>query len=147
MTQDYPRYLLWISPTERMTCNTLAEALLAKGEHGGVIFEPLGMTACEKIAAEPTVNPENRKPVAGLDFDHRIEERKERCQTCKFWDTHGVAVAEIGICRKNAPVAQKASMKDCEDGTGYSRIPLWPETVDDDWCGEWQPLASAGRDG
>ena len=51
-----PRYIIYDSPTLWWTAETLAEALQKKSEYGGIIYEPLGMTAAEKIAAEDDWN-------------------------------------------------------------------------------------------
>lgn len=58
-----PRYLAWAGPGNYRECCSLAEALLAAKETGGTVYEPLAMSAIEKIAAEETVEPPAPKPV------------------------------------------------------------------------------------
>lgn len=48
-----PRYLVWVSQTQFYLCTTLAVACDRKAMFGGTIYEPLGMTTAEKVAAEP----------------------------------------------------------------------------------------------
>lgn len=48
-----PRYIVWVSTRQFYTCETLAEAADWRKQTGGIIYEPLGLTAAERIAAEP----------------------------------------------------------------------------------------------
>lgn len=50
-----PRYLVMIGTTTFVPCDTLAEALDLKAAWGrnALIYEPLAMSAAERIAAEP----------------------------------------------------------------------------------------------
>lgn len=47
--------------------------------------------------------------------------RVERCETCRFWDKF---IDDRGECRR----------KSKPDPPAHS----WPNTYDDDWCGEWR---------
>jgi hypothetical protein len=46
------------------------------------------------------------------------------CEACRHWDRL-YPDAQIGRCRRHAPQPGRP-------GTG------WPETDNDDWCGEWE---------
>jgi len=67
------------------------------------------------------------------------EERKERCETCRFVDDDGYNEGdfEAGACRKNPPYT--FGMANCNEcGPDVS---LWPIVLKREWCGEWQPMA------
>jgi hypothetical protein len=77
-----------------------------------------------------------------------VSERKERCDTCRFWsnqDDDGT-----GLCRRNPPKAastpEQQSIVEEWTEDGWAMMGFWPWTSDSDWCGEWQPSeeASAG---
>jgi hypothetical protein len=44
-------------------------------------------------------------------------EREPSCATCIYWQKRG----PLGDCRRRAP----------------GDIDYWPETTEDDWCGDW----------
>ena len=52
----------------------------------------------------------------------------ERCETCCYWSTKGMAT-----CRRHAPRVTEAPGQ-------FSSTPNteWPHTNHDDWCGDWQ---------
>jgi hypothetical protein len=52
------------------------------------------------------------------------------CETCPFWD--GPDEVGLGICRKHAPTP---STTRTEPEKSF-RFPVWPLTVEDEWCGE-----------
>jgi hypothetical protein len=54
----------------------------------------------------------------------------ERCGNCRFWHEEQ--------CRRRAPIHINALMPwyDTEDGADYEAI--WPETAENEWCGEWE---------
>jgi len=67
----------------------------------------------------------------------KIEQR--RCLTCRHWQ---FTVDANGECRRYAPRATLAELTDdlykaWHDEPRYGAI-LWPETDEDDRCGEWQ---------
>ncbi len=64
-----------------------------------------------------------------------MSERRERCETCRFWDSPHVDQQEDGLCRRHAP---RCFPRKEESET--LRYPRWPLTLNDEWCGEWQPL-------
>ncbi len=49
------------------------------------------------------------------------------CRTCWFWDSRDRKKG-IGTCHHGSPAYDHES-----NGTG-----LWPVTLDDNWCGEWE---------
>lgn len=54
-----------------------------------------------------------------------------RCETCKFWRLF--RAEDIGECRRHAP-APIRGIRDAYDV-------YWPETRDEDWCGEHEPAS------
>ncbi len=58
-----------------------------------------------------------------------------RCSNCQYWTGtyHGDDPGDdFGECRRNPPT-------DSDDKTfDEHRIRRFPETTDDDWCGEWR---------
>lgn len=78
------------------------------------------------------------------------DERKERCETCRFWNADGPAsehpgYADLRECRRHAPVPVQlgniALSIRLESSTGSECG--WPTTAPDDWCGEWEPKESS----
>ena len=70
-------------------------------------------------------------------------DRKERCETCRWWDQTFLNEGEEsyeGECHRNAPIPS------------YKPVPeqpmTWPETHKADFCGEWTPttLPTLGLD-
>lgn len=59
----------------------------------------------------------------------------ETCSTCRFWqrDSMGVDKAVIGECRRRSP----ALVVITERGNQITAT-RFPETIDDEWCGEWE---------
>lgn len=47
-----PRYLVWVSVRQFYLCDSLAQACNCKRLFGGLIYEPLAMSAAEKVHAE-----------------------------------------------------------------------------------------------
>lgn len=60
-----------------------------------------------------------------------MSELNETCEGCRFWDANGPASTfrDEGKCRRYAPVREH-----------------WPETMRDDWCGEFEPIEEARPD-
>lgn len=60
------------------------------------------------------------------------------CSGCRFWDRR--QNADLGLCRRRAPLPglPRTSGLDAERA-------LWPLTVADDFCGEWQPPSVVQR--
>jgi len=46
------RYLLWGGPHDYKECDTLVEALQWRQKMGGVVYEPIGFTAAERLIGE-----------------------------------------------------------------------------------------------
>jgi hypothetical protein len=55
------------------------------------------------------------------------------CKTCPYWKTDEDDVHRTGICRRKAP---RARILTDGDDRGYVTFPIWPETLDNEWCGE-----------
>jgi len=51
------------------------------------------------------------------------------CRTCPYWDSGGEE--DSGICRKSCPKTAKPQYEG-----DYSAFPVWPITLDTEWCGE-----------
>lgn len=81
----------------------------------------------------------------------------ESCENCRFWEEWQEADAEnnraMGICRRHAPRPRPF----CLDNSGnsfpeYTDKTEWPNTFEDNWCGEWQakrvplPVVDMGQD-
>lgn len=73
----------------------------------------------------------------------------ECCATCKFGRDHRTEI--MGSCHKYAPRPIVTwHERDAEDGgmegeisdRDYKEYPVWPATLENDWCGEWQPKRS-----
>lgn len=79
-----------------------------------------------------------------------IDERPDRCETCRFWDGYehmtreemidrSASKFESGSCRRYPPVpyvdCEPTRLENLTYGTPADRFPL---TTHDDWCGEWQ---------
>ena len=68
------------------------------------------------------------------------EQREQRCETCRFWDTDdGWAGDGFGYCMRFPP-SQTVHQSNCEHPVGF-----WPATMTVDWCGEWQPAGDLPR--
>lgn len=81
-----------------------------------------------------------------------INERPERCETCRFWESFApdMTVQQMlersadghssGTCRRYPPLHSLGStFTQRPDLTLSSSADAFPETAHDDWCGEWQP--------
>lgn len=56
------------------------------------------------------------------------------CETCRYWGfPREVDHVEHGNCRRHAPLPQ------FNHSTPYQldTRPIWPQTMFDDWCGEY----------
>ena len=65
------------------------------------------------------------------------KKRKDRCETCKFWDEGGSLVEGHGECHRNAP-SPLLDLVVVDHNSSYAAF--WPDTGPNDWCGEWKPL-------
>jgi hypothetical protein len=65
-----------------------------------------------------------------------MDERKELCETCRFWERTG---NHAGECRRYAPrPAMRALMiLDSRQQDGREDA-IFPIMSHDEWCGEWQ---------
>jgi len=58
-----------------------------------------------------------------------------KCKNCKWWDDeYDKETPDLGICRKNAPRTSNVF----DDEKNHFVYSLWPETIEDDWCGAFQ---------
>ena len=48
-----PRYIAWVSSRQFYLCETLVEAMDWRFKTGATVYEPLALSAAERIAAEP----------------------------------------------------------------------------------------------
>lgn len=66
-------------------------------------------------------------------------DRTEACASCRFWLKVDWLVdmpsRRWGMCRRYPPSDK------FEDDENDMEMGDWPSTWDDQWCGEWQPLA------
>ena len=73
-----------------------------------------------------------------------MDERKERCETCRFWDSTNSKTCEVvdanpactetcGWCKRYPP---------SRFTTQFSE---WPLTTETDWCGEWQSVDAEAK--
>jgi len=70
---------------------------------------------------------------------------ESKCETCRYWS--GDAVSD-GMCRRYAPRATVAAGEnDDPDERTFDRYPLWPRTLNTEWCGEWQAKPDGTLDG
>lgn len=61
------------------------------------------------------------------------ESTKAACANCKFWDEH--REKEMGACRRATPSLGGLLLK--RDLWNINARGVWPETHEDEWCGEW----------
>ena len=66
------------------------------------------------------------------------EERKERCETCRFWTDVDEGVSDLGDCHRYPPKMAIELKGDACDVI-KPRYGGWPLTFATDWCGEYQP--------
>lgn len=59
----------------------------------------------------------------------------EKCYTCRFWKNRDTAYGE-GECRRYAP-RPTTKPRTTGDGETLPVLTYWPETSQDDWCGEY----------
>ncbi len=60
------------------------------------------------------------------------------CEGCAFWKQ---VAGNVGQCRRRSPQPAMASLVP-DNGPGTWRA-SWPDTLEDDWCGEFSPRVSA----
>jgi hypothetical protein len=72
------------------------------------------------------------------------EERKERCETCRFW----IGQRERISCRLPLLVADchryppSRYLRDSDGDPPQFEQWFRPEMLSDEWCGEWEPINS-----
>jgi len=72
-----------------------------------------------------------------------MAEREERCDRCRWWDR--MDEDPIGLCRRYAarPAVFVQGSTDPQPGL----IAWWPQTEEDDFCGEFRPRDPRGFPG
>lgn len=71
---------------------------------------------------------------------------KEQCDGCRFWmekseEPDDVTGGAMGLCRRNPPV--RAAYHDQSVVTSEWENWSHPFTLEDDWCGEFQPASKS----
>lgn len=54
---DEGSYIVWDGPTKFYQCSSLVEAFQKKADFGGIVYEPLGLSAAKRIHAESEAPP------------------------------------------------------------------------------------------
>lgn len=109
---------------------------------------------------------ESRQNIGG---NAMTEKRKERCETCRFWDCYAESEPKfvtrrewreaLGLSNENTGWTPEQLEEMCvnDDRRGdckrkspcvfgredHSRQAVWPVVTYCDWCGEWKPKAAA----
>lgn len=72
-------------------------------------------------------------------------QKQEKCESCRFWqmttpkDPEEENSVAVGICRRYAPQPTPRLSRHIRVGKEeYADCPLWPLTLDAEWCGEWE---------
>jgi len=72
---------------------------------------------------------------------------EQRCENCRYWGSDGPCPDELvhpGYCRRFPPIIlQDRDGDESIDSYGRGCDSFYPITFHDDWCGEWQPAATA----
>lgn len=66
-----------------------------------------------------------------------MEDDGVTCARCRWWDNkYDIEEEEngTGVCRRHAPVATGRTTNEDD----YERFPLWPLTLESEWCGDWE---------
>jgi hypothetical protein len=78
-----------------------------------------------------------------VEIEAPSAERKERCETCRFWEQWEAniqdceadpEIPEVGQCKRYPPL--------CCDSSGND---VRPSMSGDDWCGEWKASETQAR--
>lgn len=66
-----------------------------------------------------------------------MDEAYEECKSCYYWVNRDNI---DGFCRRYAPrsVMEMQHPQSDEDTDGPDRGVWWPNTLADEWCGEWR---------
>ena len=65
---------------------------------------------------------------------------KPKCENCKYWAGHSEESSK-GFCVLNPPVPAVVVYQSGCGIDGYVESDItsaWPETSNDDWCGQWE---------
>ncbi len=84
-----------------------------------------------------------------------MSDRPDRCETCRFWEVyHNGGPDEDpqydpGECRRHPPTLLQTMELRRIDATAniYVGKAWWPETMRDDWCGEWEGMIQPAGNG
>ena len=67
-------------------------------------------------------------------------ENDDRCGTCLYWRHHG---GDFGCCQRHAPRPRTVDETVCKlpdgDYCAPKFVAVWPETGNDEWCGDYAP--------
>lgn len=63
------------------------------------------------------------------------------CSNCRYWERED-ELSDGGICRRYPPSIRTTAMDDNDEYSGY---PIWPLTLEDEWCGEHKPKENKGN--
>lgn len=63
------------------------------------------------------------------------------CAACRFWVRHKHALdTEFGTCRRYAPRPVRLLDPADDDDQLANHYPSWPNTAEDEFCGEWKAV-------
>ena len=66
-----------------------------------------------------------------------MSERKERCETCRFWEEVVQKLGRAGDCRRYPPALPLTAGQPCGDDDALGMFPVVGFKA---WCGEWQAM-------
>jgi hypothetical protein len=64
--------------------------------------------------------------------------KRKYCSNCIFWEAETMDDDTAGICRRHAPRPRIIDDPDATSRTYYSTLPMWPQVMQLEWCGEWR---------
>lgn len=70
-----------------------------------------------------------------------MAERAERCGQCRFWSEIPQAGGERGNCHRYAPPARIFSDSESDEVVRSDIYARWPQTREEDWCGDFKQNA------
>jgi len=80
------------------------------------------------------------------------KETENGCPNCRFWVEIGEKPCASGECHRHAPAPAPLAtlkIKVTNSGGDPDYAAIWPVTVAEDWCGDWEcemRVAGAGMD-
>jgi len=71
-----------------------------------------------------------------IETNSTVSSAATECSSCRFWDLDtNRNPDDVGICRRYPPTIPNAQSS-VDD---YQDYPVWPLTLDSEWCGEHKP--------